>query len=1038
MIMKNTKLCFLKYILLIIYSLPSVAFGQKILQLSGTISAANDQYSDVRVFVLKDTSIVDTRKVLQGGIFFAEIKVDSSNMIKVSKKNHIPQIFKIINDERADLKLDTQYILKDVRIKLFEYYDSIPVPEFDQPVGSIKFLPDSNKYTLSLDPIVEATYKKLKAKKDADELYYKTYKPIFDEKIGQSTKEALLGNMEAAMNLLHEAKLLFPKNPLTTAKAKEYERMKRAVLEKNRLEKTNMYRTIINKADAEFNVQNYDQARNLYVQAQSIKPEEQYPSYMMKRIEEFIGIKETKQMDVLKIAEYYERTTHQADSLLKLKQYAQAKLLYQKAIRLNRTETYAKSKLATIASIIGEENKQVSDSLSNEKKYASTIALADNALKAKNYTDAIGLYRNSLSFKPKESYPADQIRKIQEIQIKNNEQTQTQKEIDQKYQQLIKDAEFYLGYQKLSEAENLFNEALKVKPTDPFIKSKIQEIKNLKQLQLDKEHITNRKEEEYTDFIKTADSYAKFENYKEAIRYYNSAVQLKPIEPYPKSQLIKINEIIKEQERKLKLENSYKNSILLADKAFEKKEYYDAKNLYIDALFQKHEDQYAKEKISKLNSLIQELEKTTRESNEKQIAYSNAISKGELNIRNNNLTEAKLAFQQAKDLGINTKYANDRINDIEKQIKDESNLKEEQKKREEKYKLTLLGGDESFKAQNYAKAKECYSRAMEMQFNDSYPRDRINEIENIMNLKLQSDLDQKSKETAFQSAVSSGDSSFANKRYFEASLFYKRANSLKKTDESVASKLQKAETLVEEEKKKEFERKKKEKDFSNLIFQAENLILIQNFEEAIRVFEEAQKMNPSSPTPKERIAEARSLIEKKQKQKEDELKDNQIMAEKALSENDFRVARFYFEKIIQLNKDNQEAIKKLKEFDKLEEIKKKETKVKAYAEAIEEGKKAYQIKELNVAEYYYSKAMEINPDDQSPTEMIEKIKSDKAALRQKTIDDTYTDYTSSGNKAIETKDYGAAISYFSKAKALKPLEPYPDQKIIEIKQMIAK
>lgn len=1036
--MKKKLISLIILLFTIILLTPTDAVGQKNLHISGWVYGDGSENSDIKVLIMKDTTVKDTRKVLQSGTFFAAVPLDSGYFVKFVKPAHIPQIISIQEKVNYVSPKDTNYSLKDVRIKLFRPYDSIPTPEFDNAVGMISYLNDSDKFIIKINPIVEKTDTKLKNKREADELYLKKYQPIFDEKIWKAIKEANAGNFDKAEVLLSEAKQLFPNNGSVGLKKQEIDKMKRSVAERIRQDKINIYRTIITKADNEFKVQNYDQAKNLYVQAQSIRPEEQYPSYMLKRIDEFIGIKETKQMDVLKVAEYYERTIRQGDSLMNLKKYNQAKLLYQKAIRLNRSENYAKSKIILISTLIGDENKTLTDSLNSEKKYANMILLAENAYKAGNLTDAISLYRNSLKFKPDSKYPNEQIKKIEDLQAQKKSHLQTTNEIEQKYQQLIKDADFYLTYKKIADAEGLYNEALKVKPTDAYVTKKLNEINQLKKEKAEIEHTNNRKEEQYADLIKAADSFFTSENYKEASKFYTNASQIKAIEPYPKSQLLKINEILKEQEKNKNIEIAYKNAIELADKALERKDYYDAKNLYKDALYKKNGDQYANNKLAQLNDIISKLEKSNQENINKQIAFSNAIAKGELKIRNGNLAEAKIAFEQAKEMGINTNFCIERISNVQNLIDEENKNKEEAKKREEKYKLTIVSGDEAFNSKNYTKAKEAYLRAIELQFNDPYPRDRINEIENILNKNLETELNQKNRENAINEALSSGDSAYAQKKYFEASIFYKRASSLKKNDESIKNKLSKTISMLEEEKKIDFEARKKEKDFNNMIFQAENLILVQNYDEAIRLLEESQKFNPSSPLPKEKIIEAKNLIERKQKQKEDEIKDNLIMAEKALSENDFRVARYYFSQVLNLKQDSKEAIEKLKELDKLDGIKKKETKVKAFAEAIDEAKKAYNMKELNVAEYYYTRALEINPDDQSPTEMIEKIKADKAALQQKNIDDTYTDYIKSGNNAIESKDYGAAITYFTKAKNLKPLEPYPDQKIIEVKKLIAR
>lgn len=117
---------------------------------------------------------------------------------------------------------------------------------------------------------------------------------------------------------------------------------------------------------------------------------------------------------------------------------------------------------------MGKGDPQQNDQKILDQKYDSYINQADSYFNKKMYNDAYNYYQKALSAKPSESYPKTKMTAIEEIK--------KQQEIDAAYDAKIKKADLYFKTGKYTTAKTYYTQALSVKPSATYPKTKIAEI----------------------------------------------------------------------------------------------------------------------------------------------------------------------------------------------------------------------------------------------------------------------------------------------------------------------------------------------------------------------------------------------------------------------------------------------------------------------------------------------------------------------------------------------------------------------------------
>ncbi len=486
----------------------------------------------------------------------------------------------------------------------------------------------------------------------------------------------------------------------------------------------------------------------------------------------------------------------------------------------------AKKKAAEEAAMMAEKEK--------DEKYNAAIAAADNALNAKNYDEAKSKYNEALGVKPNEQYPQNKLNEIEGIlaDLANKKAAEeaammAEKEKDEKYNNIIALADKAFNEQSYETAKTKYNEALAVKPNEQHPKNKLNEIEGILAELANKEEAEKAKEEKYNNAIAAADKAFSAKNYDEAKSKYNEALGVKPNEQYPTNKLKEIDDILAklaqenqqselEKEAERKKREYYEAVIAQADADFYGDKFDKAAQKYQEALMIYPNEEYPKNQIKAIDAAkakyLAEQEKNKQ--------YDNFIASGDNAFNNEEYEKAKKSYQDALAIKSYEQYPKDKIDEIEKilaaKIKEQITVKpnaQEQKKAQ--YDSFITIADKQFESKDYDKAKTSYTQALSIMPDEQYPKDKIEEINNILAQLAEEARKKKSEELALKS--------------------------------------------------------KREK-YDKLIFDADKLFLLNKLELAKEKYKDALVLFPGEAHPKEQLAKIEAMLDQLAKEKEEKEK----------------------------------------------------------------------------------------------------------------------------------------------------------------------
>jgi len=214
------------------------------------------------------------------------------------------------------------------------------------------------------------------------------------------------------------------------------------------------------------------------------------------------------------------------------------------------------------------------------------------------YQDALMGYKAANRLFPNEQFPIDRIAEINDLllalQITAN-LDQVQKE---KFEALVKQADSEFNSKAYEDSKGLYRQALNIKATDPYIKSRISEI--------DKILAAVKAEEEYKSIVTEADRLFTIGSLGQAKSKFIEALALKPNDEYPKTRLKDIEKEEARLEKTVLQQSRYEAALAEADGFRDKKQYLRARESYNFALSFKLGDQVATDRITAIDELMKQ------------------------------------------------------------------------------------------------------------------------------------------------------------------------------------------------------------------------------------------------------------------------------------------------------------------------------------------------------------------------------------------------------------------------------------------------
>ncbi len=422
----------------------------------------------------------------------------------------------------------------------------------------------------------------------------------------------------------------------------------------------------------------------------------------------------------------FEALKKEGMTLATSKKYPEAKAKLEQAIAIKADPTISQ-KIIEIDNLIKANQSQAA--VEEEfKKIMSEASVLENS---KKYDEAIAKYKEASSKKPTETLPKSKITELEKLKIAQakEEANKGQAEKDAQFEVLKKEGLSLFTSKKYSEAKSKLEQALTVK-ADAAINLKIQEIDKLLK---DSENQASL-EEEYKKILTEAAALETAKDYDGAIAKYKAASLKKPAEALPKSKIIEIEKLKKAAESQNQAESQknalYDKNIAGGNKNVTEKKYELALIDYQSALSAKPNDNIAQSKISEVKQILDDISKANAQNNDLKKSIEKLMLDADRLFKQEKYLDAKSIYEKVLTLESDNQVSIKQIAECDRLEKDKG-----EKQGDNEYKKLVSAADKKFNEKNYLKAKEYYERAVGIRSTDPYPKQKLAEIEALLNPK---------------------------------------------------------------------------------------------------------------------------------------------------------------------------------------------------------------------------------------------------------------------------------------------------------------
>ena len=294
--------------------------------------------------------------------------------------------------------------------------------------------------------------------------------------------------------------------------------------------------------------------------------------------------------------------------------------------------------------------------------------------------------------------------------------------------------------------------------------------------------------------------------------------------------------------------------------------------------------------------------------------------------QNEQYPAAKEKYASAKQIKTKEPYPQEQIRNIDRLLAEiaqkEAITQQQLAEAEATYQKTIAQADRSYQAQEYRQAITTYRQALALKSEEAYPRNMIGKAEQAL------------------AALEKQQADEAEKQRQEE----ERINALKLK-------------------------------YTGIIAEADQAFKNENYSAAKLRYTEADQLNLGEDYPRKRLGEIEQIIHSsKYKARLAEYNKNKTLAEKNLEQKNYASAKVYFQKALTLSPADKESIReRIAETDRLIEAEQLAALDKAYQTNIDKADKAYAEKAYAIAKFYYQKALEIKIGDKHATERLQEI-----------------------------------------------------------------
>jgi epidermal growth factor receptor substrate 15 len=509
--------------------------------------------------------------------------------------------------------------------------------------------------------------------------------------------------LAAARGKYQQALTLDPGNTIATAKMQEVAALENQLL--GEAQKEANFKKLKDDAVALMGQAKYAEAKQKLAETKTIKQDAGVDQLIKecdaKMAELNAGAEKDKQ---------YMALVNEAQGLENAKQYDQAIAKYNDALKI-KNEQLPKDRIEAINQLKAANANQAKI----DADYAAAMKKGNDLFAAKSYVDAVKAFNEALAIKPNEKEPVDRAAEAQKLAEGSGDEFEAQ------YQKVLTVGQKYIDEKNYPKAQEMYTRALGLKKNDPFPQQKLDEIAGL----IKAEEDLKKKQVAYTNKVNEAETAAKAGNVQNAITLFEQAKTIKPDETLPDNRIAELRAQLEgNNAAQQALQAKYQEFMSAGATAEAGKDYSTALARYKDALSVKAKDKAAQDKIAEMQQVLDNAAKldAKRAEIQKLIEKANAKFDGERWL------EAKALYESALALDGSNQFAKDRVAQCDKKEFERTKVDENRE-----YQKILTKADKNFDAKDYDQAKNLYKRAISFRANDPYPKQRLAEIEAILN-----------------------------------------------------------------------------------------------------------------------------------------------------------------------------------------------------------------------------------------------------------------------------------------------------------------
>jgi tetratricopeptide (TPR) repeat protein len=446
-----------------------------------------------------------------------------------------------------------------------------------------------------------------------------------------------------------------------------------------------------------------DEALTAFNIAMNLKPSEQLPKDKIAEIEKLKAEQNAQQQ----LEQDYAVAMELGENNASNGAYEDAIRAFERASSLKPNEQLPKDRIAAMRTAIEQSKAQAE----MDQKYKDAMKRGDDLMAQEDYLAAIEAFNEALSYKPNEKEPVEKAAEAERLEKAKSS------EADQQYEKILNVARKKMDGGDFDRAEELLDRAITLKPSDQRPKDMLEEIAELK-----------KKEAEYTSLMAAADNLAGSKSYEEAKAKYEAASSVKPNEQLPKDKIAEMNRLIAEAANADRTDELYDQYMADGDKYRNKEEYEMALNSFRNALGAKPNNVTAQNKINEIQQILDDLKNAEQAEIDKKNRFNKAIGQADERFNATSYLEAKKLYEDALAIDPTSSYAKKQIKECVRLERERSSAQEERE-----YQKIINAADKRFSQADYDKAKEYYNRALSLRSTDPYPKEKLAEIEGILN-----------------------------------------------------------------------------------------------------------------------------------------------------------------------------------------------------------------------------------------------------------------------------------------------------------------